>query len=94
MTDHISKPFTADDWVERFDEFNFNATFLLGHLQAVEIFIPLLKKIAANAKDFADLKMQLLEFANTQEDFRNDVFLKWESDNPSQYGLPPIEGPF
>lgn len=88
MTGLVAKPFTAQDWQERFTELGNDVSQLIGYSICVDRSLPVLKDILEKSKNFDELKKELLFFIVESQNFTDDFTKKLFSDNPEQYGLP------
>lgn len=67
-------------------------TLLYGYMDCVERVVPVLGKMVDRAKEFDELKDELLKFIEQQKNFLNDVYDKRTSGNAGKYGLPQVPG--
>lgn len=90
--DPLTVPFTAEDWVSRFTEINSDAGMLNGYLVCSKRTAFALDRIVETAKNFEELRQEILAFAQAQRDLNNDIDEKWyNSDDPQIYGLPRLD---
>lgn len=93
MSDNLRTTYTAEDWHERFGELNYDSTMLLGYMECASLSAAALIRILEVAKDFDDLKKQVLEFAKEQQALVRDIDKKWQGDDPEKYDLPRMYRP-
>jgi hypothetical protein len=85
----VRKPFTVNNWVDRFEaDYDCDHAMLCGHMACIDTLAPELIRIAKTAKDFDDLKKQVLKLAERQEVLIMDIQKKWHGEHPENYGLP------
>jgi hypothetical protein len=86
------RPLTKGTWVKKYKEELDGEVFQLwGYAEAVVRQVPVLEKMVNTAKDFEELKAQILKFTKQQMDVVKDIEAKQEFD-PTSYGLPNIPG--
>lgn len=83
-----ARPFTDQDWEQRFFELGHNFDMLLGYSVCVQYSVPALNEIIENSKSFEVLKDALLAFVKQQQEFDADLSHKLNSENPEKHGLP------
>lgn len=87
------KPFTADQWQSLYSSLGKDPTLLLGYMDCASISASELFRILETAKNFEDLKEQVLGFAQGQVNLINTIDDVWYGDDPEKYDLPSFSGP-
>ncbi len=84
------KPITAADWQQGYESLNKDPSLLLGYMDCARRSATELFQIIEKAKNFEELKEQIVGFAQQQVDLINEIDDKWYGDDPWEYDLPPF----
>ena len=88
-----NKPLTKKTWVEQFhEELDGEEAQLYGYAEAVIRHVPVLEKMVNTAKDFEELKVQILKFTKQQMAVVNDVEATIADLGAGEYGLTHVHG--
>jgi len=79
---------TKRNWPKRVEtQFEGEMAMLFGYLSCVDAEIPALTKIIKKAQNFDELKSELLNYIDRQQQFVNDVDEKMNGPNSADYGF-------
>ena len=82
-------PLTSRNWLPVWQlEMGYNTSILTGHLSSSHRTACGLEQIVKAAKDFDQLKSELLKFIQERKDFVKDAEDKWDGPNPERWGFP------
>jgi hypothetical protein len=92
-TEDVPKPLTKKTWVKKYrEELDGEEAQLYGYAEAVIRHVPVLEKMVNTAKDFEELKAQILKFTKQQMNVVNEIEATIQDLDAPYYGLTHVHG--